>query len=157
MALSSQDRDGIYRGVARLTGSRVYKPFFGKPILMGGVGVVYDCVGSAASIEDGLRLARARGRVVVIGVEKPKRFEWSPLWFKEISLVGSLSVGLEDDHGQRRHTYQIALDLILEKKVNLKALLTHTFQLPHYREAIRTCTNKGRSKAIKVAFSFQCP
>lgn len=153
-ALSSQDWPSLYHEIARLTRAKAYRPLWGKPMLMGGVDIVYDFVGSAESLEDGLRLTRGGGKVVVIGVEKPKRFEGSPLWFKEIQLVGSMSVGLEEYRGKRRHTFEVALELISQGKVDLRPLLTYTFPLSHYREAIRTCREKRRTKAIKVAFSF---
>ncbi len=154
VALSPRDRSSYYQEIARLTHAKVYKPLMGKPILMGGVDSVYDFVGSSESLEDGLRLTRGGGKVIVIGVEKPKRFEWSPLWFKEIHLAGSMSVGVEEDRGERRHTFQVTLDLISQRKVNLRPLLTHTFPLSQYREAIRTCLEKRRTRAIKVALSL---
>lgn len=152
---SSGDRSSLYQEIARGTQAKVYRPLWGKSMLMGGVDTAYDFVGSAESLEDGLRLTRAGGKVVVIGVEKPKRFEWSPLWFKEIQLVGSMSVGLEEYRGERRHTFEVTMDLISQRKVDLRPLLTHTFPLSRYREAIGTCRDKRRTKAIKVAFSFQ--
>ena len=54
----------LFERVAALTGGRLYRGYFGRPILMGGVARVYDCVGSATTIETGLRLAEGGGRVV---------------------------------------------------------------------------------------------
>ncbi|MFQ5874838.1 MAG: zinc-binding dehydrogenase [Dehalococcoidia bacterium] len=153
--LPSRDRAHSYQEIARLTQAKVCRPLVGKPILMGGVDRAYDFVGSGESLEDGLRLTRAGGTVVVIGVGRPERFEWSPLWFKEIHLAGSMSVGLDEYRGERRHTFEVALDLISKGKVDLSPLLTHVFPLPQYREAIRTCSDKRRTKMIKVAFSFR--
>lgn len=153
-AFSYGRRADLYQELAQLIGTTVYRPLWGKPLLMGGVDIVYDFVGSAESLEDGLRWTRGGGQVVVIGVGKPKRFEWSPVFFKEIQLAGSMSVGMEEYRGERRHTFEIALDLIAQRKVNLRPLLTHTFPLSRYREAIETSADKGRTKAIKVAFSF---
>lgn len=152
--LPLRDRAHIYEEVARLTQAKLYSPLLGNPILMGGVDRVYDFVGSAESLEDSLRLTRAGGKVVVIGVEKPKRFEWSPLWFKEIHLAGSMSVGLDEYRGERRHTFKVAVDQIAQRKADLMPFLTHIFPLSEYREAIRTYADKRRTKAIKVAFSF---
>jgi threonine dehydrogenase-like Zn-dependent dehydrogenase len=145
----------LFEGVAALTGGRLYRGYFGRPILMGGVARVYDCVGSATTIEIGLRLAEGGGRVVVIGVDLPRRFEWSPLWFREVTLVGSMAVGTETFEGERRHTYEIYLDLVRSGRLVVDGLVTHRFPLDAYVDALRACAGRGQSRAVKVAFEFE--
>lgn len=144
----------FFEQVAALTGGTLYKGFTGRPILMGGVARVYDCIGSAATIETALRVAECGGRVVVIGVDVPKRFEWSPIWFREVTLVGSMGVGGEVIDGVLRHTYEIYLDLVRDGRLAIDGLLTHRFPLDQYRDALRACAGRGASQAIKVAFEF---
>ena len=36
------------------------------------------------------------GTLVVSGVEPPKRFEWTPLYFKELRVIGSNGFGVEE-------------------------------------------------------------
>jgi threonine dehydrogenase-like Zn-dependent dehydrogenase len=50
--------------------------------------VVYDTIGSVETVETSLRLLMTGGTLVVSGVEPPKRFEWTPLYFKELRVVG---------------------------------------------------------------------
>ena len=69
-------------------------------MLNGGVDVVYDTVGYPGTIEVGVRITRPRGAIVVTGVEMPRRFEWTPLYFKEIHLIGSNAFGEEDFEGR---------------------------------------------------------
>jgi threonine dehydrogenase-like Zn-dependent dehydrogenase len=144
----------FFERLAAITGGRLYKGYTGRPILMGGVERVYDCIGSAATIETALRVAECGGRVVVIGVDVPKRFEWSPMWFREVALVGSMAVGTEQVDGVRRHTYEVYLDLVREGRLDVGGLVTHRFPLEGYVDALRACSARGATRAIKVAFEF---
>jgi L-iditol 2-dehydrogenase len=126
----------------------------GKPILMGGVQRVYDCIGSAATIDTGLRLCDARGTVVIIGIDVPKRIEWSPLWFREINLTGSMAVGTEEFEGERLHTYEAYLRLVRDGRLNVEQLVTHQFAIEQYADAFATCAGRGSAAAVKVAFAF---
>ena len=42
---------------------------------------------------------KARGTLVKSGVHAPGRWEWSPLYFKEITWVGSNAFGVEEVEG----------------------------------------------------------
>jgi hypothetical protein len=46
---------------------------------------------------------RSRGSLVQAGVHAPGRWEWSPLYFKEIALVGSNAFGVDEVGGRRNH------------------------------------------------------
>ncbi|HEY49755.1 MAG TPA: alcohol dehydrogenase catalytic domain-containing protein [Dehalococcoidia bacterium] len=145
---------GIFQDVAKITGGKVYQVRRGKPILMGGVDIVYDCVGSADTIETSLRLTREKGQVILIGADTPKRFEWSPLWLRDISLKGSMAIGANEYKGQKVHTFDIFLELLKDKKIDVKPLITHIFRLEQYKEALKTCMNKKSTKSIKVLFDL---
>ena len=43
----------------------------------------------------------------------PGRWEWSPLYFKEISWVGSNAFGVEEVDGERKHAIEHYLDLVV--------------------------------------------
>jgi L-iditol 2-dehydrogenase len=145
----------LINAVGKLTGARSYQPMRGKPILMGGVQRVYDCIGSAATIETSLRLCDAGGTVVMIGVDVPKRVEWSPLFFREVTLAGSMAVGMETFEGERLHTDAVYLKLVREGRLaNLESLVTHRFPLERYADAFTTCSGRGNAGAVKVAFEF---
>jgi L-iditol 2-dehydrogenase len=147
------ERD-LITAVGKLTGARCYQPMRGKPILMGGVQRIYDCIGSAATIDSSLRLCDARGVVVIIGVDVPKRIEWSPLWFREINLTGSMAVGSEEFEGERLHTYEVYLRLVRDGRLKVEGLVTHQFALQQYADAFATCAGRGNASAVKVAFAF---
>lgn len=106
----------VIEAIARHTHQKIYSPRYGKPWLMGGVDVLYDTVGSPETLETGLRITRPRGSIVVTGVARPARFEWTPHYFKEINLMGSNAFGMEDFEGERMHAMQIYLRLLQQKR-----------------------------------------
>jgi threonine dehydrogenase-like Zn-dependent dehydrogenase len=137
------------------TGADVLSPWYGMPWLNGGgVDVIYDTVGYPQTVEVGIRVAAPRGAVVVTGVEVPRRFEWTPLYFKEINVIGSNAFGVEEFEGQRRHSMEIYLDLVRTGRVDGTAILSHRFPLDRYRDAFLACGDQGRSGAVKVLFEF---
>jgi threonine dehydrogenase-like Zn-dependent dehydrogenase len=121
----------------------------------GGIDVVYDTVGTAQTAEIGVRLLKARGTMVKSGVHAPERWEWSPLYFKEISWVGSNAFGVEEVDGVRMHGIAHYLRLADEGRVDLTGMLTHVFRLEQWREAFAALATQEESGAIKVAFDFR--
>jgi threonine dehydrogenase-like Zn-dependent dehydrogenase len=117
----------------------------------GGVDVVYDTVAKPETLEVGVRVLRARGTLVKSGVHAPGRWEWSPLYFKELSWVGSNAFGIEEVEGVRQHGIQHYLDLVVDGRIDLTGLLTHTFGLSDWQEAFYALADQERSGAIKVA------
>jgi threonine dehydrogenase-like Zn-dependent dehydrogenase len=121
----------------------------------GGFDVVYDTVGSTETAEVGVRLLKARGTMVKSGVNAPARWEWSPLYFKEISWVGSNAFGFEEVDGVRRHGIEQYLHLVEDGRIDLRGMLTHTFRLEQWRDAFVALATQEQSGAVKVAFDFR--
>ncbi len=121
----------------------------------GAIDVVYDTVGTSETSEVAVRVLRARGTLVKSGVNSPARWEWSPLYFKEISWVGSNAFGFEMVDGKRQHAIAHYLGLVAEGRLDLSGMLTHTFRLPEWRDAFSVLADQDRSGAIKVAFDFR--
>jgi threonine dehydrogenase-like Zn-dependent dehydrogenase len=121
----------------------------------GGIDVVYDTVGTAQTAEIGVRLLKARGTMVKSGVHAPERWEWSPLYFKEISWVGSNAFGVEEVDGVRMHGIAQYLRLADEGRIDLTGMLTHIFRLEQWRDAFTVLATQEQSGAIKVAFDFR--
>jgi threonine dehydrogenase-like Zn-dependent dehydrogenase len=121
----------------------------------GGIDVAYDTVGKPETFEIEVRLLRARGTLVKSGVHAPGRWEWSPLYFKEISWVGSNAFGIEEVDGVRKHGIEHYLDLVSAGRVDLRPMLTHTFGLTEWREAFYTIADQEHTGAIKVAIDPQ--
>jgi threonine dehydrogenase-like Zn-dependent dehydrogenase len=121
----------------------------------GGIDVVYDTVGTAQTAEIGVRLLKARGTMVKSGVHAPERWEWSPLYFKEISWVGSNAFGVEEVDGVRMHGIAHYLRMADDGRVDLTGMLTHVFRLDQWRDAFTALATQEQSGAIKVAFDFR--
>ena len=102
----------------------------------------------------GGRVAAARGAIVVTGVEIPRRFEWTPLYFKEIAVIGSNAFGVEEMEGRARHSMEIYLDLVRSRRIDATAIITHRFSLDAWREAFLACGEQGASGAVKVLFTY---
>jgi threonine dehydrogenase-like Zn-dependent dehydrogenase len=140
--------------IASLTGAEVLTPRHGKPMLNGGVQVIYDSVGTAETMEIGVRVCDWRAKIVITGVATPRRFEWTPLYFKEVSIIGSNAFGHETYEGKRSHAMEIYLDMIQTKGVDVTAILTHRFRLEGYADALLACRHQGKSGAVKVLFEY---
>jgi threonine dehydrogenase-like Zn-dependent dehydrogenase len=152
--LQDQEPVEIIEQIADIVGTKVYRPWKGKPMLLRGPERIYDTVGSPETIEVGIRLAQPLAKLVISGVANPARFEWTPLYFKEIEVVGSNAFGMETFRGQRRHTMDIYLDLLEEQRLDLAGLITHRFRIEQYRQAFLAAHMKANSKAVKVVFTY---
>jgi threonine dehydrogenase-like Zn-dependent dehydrogenase len=136
----------------------VLQRFGDNPLPMahpGGIDVVYDTVGTAQTAELGVRLLKARGTMVKSGVHAPERWEWSPLYFKELSWVGSNAFGVEEVDGIRMHGIAHYLRLAEQGRVDLTGMLTNVFRLDQWRDAFTVLATQEQSGAIKVAFDFR--
>jgi threonine dehydrogenase-like Zn-dependent dehydrogenase len=156
LVVPSDNRLAIVEQLAEWSGGVLRQPMQGLPMAHpGGIDTVYDTVGKPETFEVGVRVLRARGTLVKSGVHAPGRWEWSPLYFKEISWVGSNAFGVEEVEGHRQHGIQHYLDLVDAGRIDLGPMLTHTFRLERWREAFLTIANQGETGAIKVAFDLR--
>ena len=81
----------------------------------GGVDVVYDTVARPETLEVGVRVLAERGTLVQTGVHTPGRWEYTPVYFKELSIVGSNAFGVEEIDGVRQHAIRHYLDLVARR------------------------------------------
>jgi len=142
----------LVNALAEETGASLNKPWVGLPMLNGGVDVVYDTVSSARTMEVGLRVTRSFGSLVIIGVEPAKAFEWTPLYFKEINIIGSNGFGIEEYAGERKHAMEWYFYFIVQRGLDVTPIITHHFPMREYRDAFMACYDQGDSGAVKVLF-----
>jgi len=156
VVVAPEPRDRLIEEAAAWSGGRLHPVRQGLPMAHpGGIDVVYDTVGKPETFEVGVRLLATRGTLVKSGVHGPSRWEWSPLYFKEISWVGSNAFGIEEVEGVRLHGIAHYLRLAEEGRVDLAGMLTHTFRIEEWREAFTALATQAESGAIKVAFDFR--
>ncbi len=140
-----------YTKLPEMLGTTPYKPELGKPVVMGGAGKVFECVGAPGTIEDALRLARPGGEVTLVGMPGAKStLDLTALWYKEVRLTGSYAYSIEEHDGKQTSSFQLALRIAPE--ISLEALVGPHFQLENYREAIAAARSVGREGHIKVVF-----
>lgn len=76
--------------------AEVLDPPLGKPLVIGGADATFDCVASASSIDDAIRFTKSGGTLVLVGMPGiPKGIDWTPLWFKELTLRAAYAYGPE--------------------------------------------------------------
>jgi threonine dehydrogenase-like Zn-dependent dehydrogenase len=154
LVLPHEPARSVIDAVASAVGAELNVPWRGLPMLNGGVDVVYDTVTSPGTLEIGVRVTRSRGKIVALGVEVPRRFEWTPLYFKELSLVGSNAFAIEEWDGRRQHAMEWYFEFVQRGLIDVTAIITHRFPLDGYREAFLDCFDQGKSGAVKVLFEF---
>jgi threonine dehydrogenase-like Zn-dependent dehydrogenase len=137
------------RAVRRTTGS-----FMVGPRLSGGADVVIDAVGSPATIEQAIGLCRPRGRVVLLGMPGRTDIDLTPLWHRETELVGTYTYGTETTRDGRTAS-SFALAFELAGKVAFDRMISATYPLDRYREAIEHAAHAGRRGGVKIAFDLR--
>jgi threonine dehydrogenase-like Zn-dependent dehydrogenase len=154
--VGSEPAVAVIEQVADWSGGVLMPTDFGLPMAHpGGVDVVYDTVGTTETSEVAARLLRTRGTLVKSGVNPPARWEWSPLYFKELTWVGSNAFGTEEVEGVRRHAMDHFVHLVSAGRIDLSGMLTHTFRLEEWRDAFGALATQNSSGAVKVAFDFR--
>lgn len=143
--------------LAKLTDSRLVGTD-DDPMLMGGFSYVVEAVGAPRSITEALRAVAHRGTVLLLGAAGITEVDLSPLWYKEVMVVGSVdhcidlgsAPGLAGLPG--RHSIDRAIDILVAGIIPAEVVVTHEFPLEAYRDAIGTALDKTTTGAIKVVF-----
>lgn len=124
----------------------------GNQILLDGFDAVIDTIAAPRTFEFALRVARPGGHVVILGAHLARgRIDYSPIWFREVTVSGVYAHGPEQYDGRSTNTLQLALDLLSTTARLPVSLLTHRIPLSDYRRAADLMANKSTSKAIRIA------
>lgn len=143
------DPDQVARAVRRTSGS-----FKIGSDLSGGVDVVIDAVGSAASIDEAIGICRPRGTVVLVGMPGNVAVDFTALWHRETQLVGAYTYGTETlSDGSARRSFDLAIELA--ESADLARLVSATYSLEHYEDALEHAANAGRRGAVKICFDLR--
>ena len=137
-----------------VAGARSYRPIKGKPAYAGGFDWVFDCAGSARSVDDAFRVAGPRAQVVMVGcAAELAHIDFSFVWARELHISGCYVYGREHALEDQPHTFEITMKLLADHpELPLEEIVTHVIPLANWREAMRLSLQRGRSGAIKVAF-----
>ena len=140
--------DEAMRAVRRTTGAlKVAAELPGslsEELLLGGVDVAVDCVGSTSSLNLSMRSTRAGGRVVLAGMPAIGA-DLSPAWFRELEVVGS--------YASSGDAFGTALRLAATAP--LDGLVSGRYPLARWREALDHAHSVGHLGGVKVCFDVR--
>jgi L-iditol 2-dehydrogenase len=143
-----------YAAVARLAGARLVRPLLGPPVLTGGADATLECVGGARTIDDALRLTRAGGVVVLVGLASvPRGVDWTPVWLREVAIRGSGYYAEERVDGRRVRAIELAMELLAGGRIDLRPLVTHRFALADWQRAVAVALDRQGHRAVKVTLA----
>jgi threonine dehydrogenase-like Zn-dependent dehydrogenase len=144
----------VVEALADWSGGVLHKGFAGLPMAQPGhIDVVYDSVARPETFEVGVRVLAERGRLVYTGVAVPGRWEWTPVYFKELTIAGSNAFAMEEFEGRRRHAIDHYLDLVRDGRIDLTAMVTHRYRLEEWWDALRDLARPQASGVLKAAFT----
>ncbi len=153
--ISATHDNDYYADFAGAVNAKLFKPILGKRVLVGGADIVYECVGHSDTIDDALRFTRGSGRVVMAGLASlPRNVDWTPIWLKELRVLGTYAYSQDEFRGKRWRTFELAIDLLAHGRVNLDRMVTHKFAIGDYSKAFKAVSQRGSSRAIKAVFAF---
>lgn len=122
--------------------------------LSGGSHATIDAVGSSESIADCLRLTRPRGRIVLLGMPAQVSVDLTGLWHRETVISGAYTYGTETmPDGSRRRTFDLAIETAAAS--GLDRLLSATYRLEDFQDALAHAAHAGQRGAVKIAFDFR--
>ena len=120
-------------------GSPVYKGMSKKNrFFFGGFDRAFDCIGGGWANTMGVRLLRARGTFVKVGHHmNAVKYDETPVWWQELTVIGIDSHGMEEWEGRRLYTFDLVQEWIRDGKYTVDGFVSHTFKLDDYKEAFR--------------------
>jgi threonine dehydrogenase-like Zn-dependent dehydrogenase len=140
--------DGAVRALRRSTGALLVEPELGEGYLLGGMDLAFECTGASTGLTTALRSLRAGGTVVASGMPAGG-VDLTPLWYRELYLVGAYAsaVGEEPSRGDFPEAIALATAAPLDGYVDMK------YPLDQWRDAVDHAAAAGRLGTIKVVFA----
>jgi threonine dehydrogenase-like Zn-dependent dehydrogenase len=133
------------KAVRRRTSAVKLTPERGQDFLLGGADVTVECTGSRGALDLALRTTKAGGRVVVGGIPGAGA-DLTPVWFRELEIVGAYTATSDD--------FETAITAA-GNLPHLEQLVGATYPLASWRDAIDHAMSAGSLGTFKVAFRPQ--
>jgi threonine dehydrogenase-like Zn-dependent dehydrogenase len=104
----------------------------------------FECSGSEAAVDQGLRLLRKGGRLVEVAFFSTPRVpvDLDSLVHRELTIRAS--------RGKRPTCFRIALDLVGDGRVELEPLITHRFPLASWQAAMAAAELPGSKVLLEI-------
>ncbi|MEJ3744482.1 zinc-binding dehydrogenase [Actinomycetes bacterium KLBMP 9797] len=132
--------DRAARALRRATGGFLARPERAPEFLLGGTDLAFECTGGSG-LDTALRVVRAGGTVVMSGMPNAGA-DLTPVWFRELNLVGAYASGGRDFPDA----------LALAQSAPLTGYVDAVYPLSRWRDAIGHASAAGRLGSVKVAF-----
>jgi threonine dehydrogenase-like Zn-dependent dehydrogenase len=117
---------------------------FGDQLTCGAPHVI-DCVGSTDSLQQALQVVAPGGEVQLVGMPSHVQVELTSLWHRETAIRGC--------YAYTRADFDTAIDLA--GRLHLGRLVSATYPLADYTDAIAHAAQAGRRGAVKIAFDMR--
>lgn len=110
---------------------------------MKGCDVAIDAVGKPLIPSQAIEILKPKGRVIIFGFHlKPAEIDLAKVFERELEIKASFRTVGEWD-------YRLAMNLVANRKIDLKDLITHTMPLEQIKTALELI-EKGAEGAIKI-------
>jgi threonine dehydrogenase-like Zn-dependent dehydrogenase len=106
---------------------------------------VVDCVGTSESLRQAFQVVAPGGQVQLVGMPGNVSLELTSLWHREVALRGCYAYTNDD--------FATAIDVV--RQFDLGRLVSATYPLADYKDAITHAASAGRRGAVKVAFDMR--
>jgi threonine dehydrogenase-like Zn-dependent dehydrogenase len=136
--------DRLALEAARLTGARRLVGRISGELLLGGVDGVLDCVGSSASLQAAVSVARQRGVVTLVGMPGNVSVDLALAWQRELQLRGAYGYGGE---------FPRALELA--RRLRPGRLVDRGFHLRDFKAALEHAPRAARTGRVKTVFDLR--
>ncbi len=157
--VSGRDAKTGYATWAKELEAELHYPEIGKPTVIGGADVSFDCIGSSQSIDDAVRFTTGGGTMVLLGMPGiPSNIDWTAIWFKELTLKAAYAYGMETtgatpvSEAGTMHSCALALRMLEVCGSKLTPLLSDPFPLERFRDGVRASLFTGQSGHVKTVF-----
>jgi predicted dehydrogenase len=113
--------------------------------------IITASTSSKEPVDTAIEIGRGNARVVIVGVVDihPNRQE---VWEKEIEILVSKAAGPKDEEGRNHKEF---LRLLAEKKVNVKALISHRFTIDEAETAYERVVSGEEGPYVGVILRYK--
>jgi len=106
------------------------------------IDLVFECSGTASAVDQALSVIEPSGRIILVALGPKTPIDITFLVQNQIKLQGAFCY---------LHEFQQAIELIRNKKINARSLITHKYPLEEITTAFNTQLDK--EKSIKVVIN----
>ncbi len=141
---------GAVAAIAARYGGRVLHPRLTKVGVLGeGVDAVFDCVAHEDTIDLALHLLRPNGTLVVVGAAAKQGMDWSLVWSRRLTILGTYNFGVEPAL-DGRPTMEQVVEWLGDPAFPVDGLVTHTFDLDDWAGGLATASAGPGADCVKA-------